>query len=359
MIKIIPPLSLLDKHLVFKYLLEEDHVQKFSVKQKVYYSFIRPILPIFVRQKLQEKVNAGIEYKKDFINDEFVEIVTKLQSDKVAEEKFEEIREKRKEREEKNGDLGLSIAMFNYKGDKDCAVVLTHDVEEQHGFDFIPKVIELEEKYGFKSSWNIVPYKYKIDEGIINYIKKNGHEVGIHGYNHDGKLYYSEKIFNERVSYINEAINRYGAVGFRSPQVHRNLVWLQKLNIDYDASCFDYDPFQPFPGGTGSIWPFIAGKFVELPYTLPQDHTMFYVLKQKNISIWKKKADWVAKNRGVILALTHPDYLMEKNYLELYEELLKYLKSFENAWFCLPREMAVWWRELSEKVTEGRGNSKE
>lgn len=356
MLKIIPPLSLLDKHLISKYLLEEDHVQKFSVKQKVYYSFVRPILPISVRQKLQEKVNAGIQYNKDFINDEFVEIVTKLRSDKVTEPKTEESSERSEDGhkrtevcELKTENPGLNIVKFKYKIDKDCAVVLTHDVEEQHGFDFIPKVIELEEKYGFKSSWNIVPYKYRIDDGIINYIKQNGHEIGIHGYNHDGKLYYSEKIFNERVPFINEAIKKYGAVGFRSPQVHRNLIWLQKLNIDYDASCFDYDPFQPFPGGTGSIWPFMAGKFVELPYTLPQDHTMFYVLKQKDISIWKNKADWVAKNRGVILALTHPDYLMEKNHLELYEALLKYLKTFENAWFCLPKEMAVWWRGFSSE----------
>jgi peptidoglycan/xylan/chitin deacetylase (PgdA/CDA1 family) len=309
-------------------LTENGFENRFSLRQKVYYNLIRPFIPISARQKLQEKVNAGIEWKKDFIDEE---LVTMLQSDKVT---------------------GNKVTKFKYKDEKDYAIVLTHDVEEQHGFDFIPKVIELEEKYGFKSSWNIVPYKYKIDDGIINIINQYGHEVGIHGYNHDGKLYYSEKIFNERVPYINEAINRFGAVGFRSPQVHRNLIWLQKLDIEYDASCFDYDPFQPFPGGTGSIWPFIAGKFVELPYTLPQDHTMFYVLKQKNISIWKNKADWVAKNKGVILLITHPDYLREKNHLEMYEELLKYLKSFKDAWFCLPKEMAEWWREFSCEVTK-------
>lgn len=311
-----------------KRLTENDFQNRFPLKQKFYYNFIRPIVPISIRQKLQEKVNAGIELKKDFIDEE---LVIMLQSEKV---------------------LGNKIKDFKYKNENDCAVVLTHDVEEQQGFNFIPEVLELEEKYGFKSSWNIVPYKYKIDEGIIRLIKESGHEIGIHGYNHDGKLYYSEKIFDERVPYINEALKRYGAVGFRSPMVHRNLFWLQKLDIEYDASCFDYDPFQPFPGGTGSIWPFIAGKFVELPYTLPQDHTMFYVLKQKDISIWKNKADWVAKNKGVILFITHPDYLKERKHMEMYEELLKYLKTFENAWYCLPKEIAKFWRELNEKVIE-------
>lgn len=80
----------------------------------------------------------------------------------------------------------------------------------------------------------------------LNIIRDAGHEIGIHGYNHDGKLYFSKEIFDYRVKYINEAIEKYGAVGFRSPMVHRNLEWLQQLNIEYDASCFDYDPYQPF-----------------------------------------------------------------------------------------------------------------
>jgi shikimate 5-dehydrogenase len=39
------------------------------------------------------------------------------------------------------------------------------------------------------------------------------------------------------------ALRKYHAVGFRSPQVHRDLARLQGLDILYDASCFDYDLF--------------------------------------------------------------------------------------------------------------------
>jgi len=309
-------------------LTENDFDNKFSQKKKIYYKLFRPLLPIALRQLLQERINRKIQCKKDFIDDELVKL---LRSDKEISDK---------------------VYKFKFMDDKDCAVVLTHDVEEQEGFNFIPKVLELEEKYGFKSSWNIVPYKYKIDNGIIREIRETGNEIGIHGYNHDGKLYYSEKIFNQRVPFINEAIKKYGAVGFRSPMVHRNLEWLQKLNMEYDASCFDYDPFQPFPGGTGSIWPFIAGKFVELPYTLPQDHTIFYVLNQKDISLWKKKINWIIENKGMVLALTHPDYLNSTLHFQMYEELLKYLKSFQSAWFCLPREISSWWRKNYSQITD-------
>lgn len=308
---------LVNNEIIYRFLLENGFANKFTLSHKIYYNIIRKLLPYELRRYFQNKALKNINYVPNFIYDELLKYIEPFILNK-----------------------------FVYKNNAHTAVVLTHDVEEKEGFNFIPKVIELEEKYGFKSSWNIVPYKYKVDYGIINLIKENGHEIGIHGYNHDGKLYYSEKIFNERSKYINEALKKFDAVGFRSPMVHRNLKWLQKLNIEYDASCFDYDPFQPFPGGTGSIWPFIAGKFVELPYTLPQDHTLLYVLKRKDISIWINKAKWVAENKGTILVLTHPDYLKENNYLELYEELLKYLKSFKSAWYCLPKELARWWKNV-------------
>ena len=304
------------------YLLEKNNNLNFTFKKKFYYSVLRTLLPISIRQVLQNRYNSSVEIRENFIYDELLNYI--------------------KEKPDFNE------ALKNlYPENNSSAIVLTHDVEEQKGFNFIPKVLELEKKYGFKSSWNIVPYKYKIDNKVIELILEAGGEIGIHGYDHDGKLYYSQKVFNERAKFINEAIKKYDAAGFRSPQVHRNLDWLQKLNIQYDASCFDYDPYQPFPGGTGSIWPFIAGKFVELPYTLPQDHTLFYVLKVKNIDIWINKINWLLKNRGMILIITHPDYLINKDNFKKYEEFLIFLKNLENSWCCLPKEMAEWWKNLS------------
>jgi len=316
--KITSPFNFLGPKRVRDCLTEYDFVPTFSWMLKLYYNVVRPVVPLSLRRKLQKRHNKAVVYKNNFIESSFVELV-------------------------QSSDRAVDLLRQLYPEHFSFALLLTHDVETEEGFNFIPRVIELEAKYGLTSSWNIVPYKYPIDQGIIKAITDAGDEIGIHGYNHDGKLYYSEKLFNERVPFINRAIREYNAVGFRSPMVHRNLVWLQKLDVQYDASCFDYDPYQPFPGGTGSIWPFIAGRFVELPYTMPQDHTLFYVLKEKNIDIWKKKADWIVKNHGMILTLTHPDYLKEKDHLALYEELLKYLSSLQGCWRCLPREMAQWW----------------
>jgi peptidoglycan/xylan/chitin deacetylase (PgdA/CDA1 family) len=297
-------------------ILEDNNKTVFTLKKILYYSIIRNRIPLKLKIWLQQANAASLNHSKNFIDGS---IIREINIDK-------------------------SIHALYPQGKK-YAIVLTHDVETENGFHFIPKIIELEKKYNFNSSWNIVPYKYKIDKDIIKLINNNNDEIGIHGYNHDGKLYYSFSEFKRRAYYINIALEKYEAIGFRSPMVHRNLNWLQMLNIKYDSSFFDYDPYQPFPGGVGIIWPFIAEKIVELPYTLPQDHTLFYILKEKSIKIWEKKTDWIIKNNGVVLVLTHPDYLAEQKHLAMYEDLLKYLKIYSQGWYCLPREIAKWWKQ--------------
>jgi peptidoglycan/xylan/chitin deacetylase (PgdA/CDA1 family) len=191
------------------------------------------------------------------------------------------------------------------------ALVLTHDVEEQMGFDNIFRVAELEERLGLRSCWNIVPYKYRVDKGVIRELQQRGHEVAVHGYNHDGRLFLSKKIFDSRVTSINQVASQWNARGFRSPMVHRNLTWMQSLQFEYDSSCFDIDPFQAMPGGVGGIWPFEVGNLVELPYTLPQDHTLFVTLKENSTRIWRDKLQFLRKHHGMALMLTHPDYFFK------------------------------------------------
>jgi peptidoglycan/xylan/chitin deacetylase (PgdA/CDA1 family) len=230
------------------------------------------------------------------------------------------------------------------------ALVLTHDVEDQEGVRNIAKIADMEEELGFRSSWNIVPYKYRIDPGLIRDLQGRSFEIGIHGYNHDGRLYASRGTFQRRAVAINQALRQYGAVGFRSPMVHRNLEWLQSLDIEYDASCFDADPYQAMPGGVGSIWPFEVGKFVELPYTLPQDHTLFVARGERDGNTWLRKLDFIARNSGLALMLTHPDYLTSDLYLNIYRDFLMAVRQQRDYWHGLPREVVAWWKARQRSV---------
>ena len=128
-------------------------------------------------------------------------------------------------------------------------------------------------------------------------------------------MYLTRRIFDRHASGIRRCMEKWGVSGFRSPSMHRRLDWLHALNIEYDLSTFDTDPFEPQPDGVNTIFPFWIPHrdgttgYVEIPYTLPQDFTLFIILKENSIDIWKQKLDWVASHGGMALLNTHPDYM--------------------------------------------------
>lgn len=241
---------------------------------------------------------------------------------------------------------------------KRFALILTHDVESQPGQEKCRQLLHLEETMGFRSSFNFVAAQYAVSLELHELIRGRGFELGVHGLVHDATLYASRPNFLKHARRINEFLRDWQAVGFRSPCMYHNLDWLQDLDIEYDASTFDTDPFEPQPEGVGTIFPFwvrgTGGRrgYVELPYTLPQDFTLFVLLRERGIEIWKRKLDWIAARGGMALLNLHPDYLCFGNrpgFQEYpcahYERLLEYVESRYRGsyWNPLPREMARFW----------------
>lgn len=224
------------------------------------------------------------------------------------------------------------------------AFVLTHDIETLRGQAFVREVAALEERLGFRSSFNFVLDRYPLDLELMQDLRGRGFEVGCHGLKHDGKLFSSHRTFCSRSEILNAKMRNYDMVGFRSPLTHRNPAWMQALEIEYDSSFFDTDPFEPVPGGTMSIWPFFLGRFVELPYTLAQDHTLTAVLGETSPKIWMEKVDFIERYHGMALINTHPDYLRQRDCWKVYGQFLHSMKQRSGFWHALPQEVAQWWR---------------
>jgi hypothetical protein len=238
---------------------------------------------------------------------------------------------------------------------KQFALVLTHDVESPVGLANCERLMKLEMELGFRSSFNFIPEgSYKVSSNVLGSLVERGFEVGVHDLHHNGKLYRNKKRFQAAAPRINQYLHDWNAVGFRSGFMHRNLEWLHALDIEYDMSTFDTDPFEPQPDGVETIFPFFlsdgnGGGYAELPYTLPQDSTLFLLLKEKNISVWKRKLDWIVARGGMALVNVHPDYIsfdgsQSKQFpASFYRELLVYIKDTygEAACHLLPREVAA------------------
>ena len=243
---------------------------------------------------------------------------------------------------------------------KRFAFVLSHDVEGLVGLNRCPKLADLELRLGFRSSFNFVPEgEYDTPADMRRYLTENGFEVGVHDLHHDGKLYGSRRAFVDAAAKINCYLKEWNAVGFRSGFMRHDLEWIRDLNIGYDASTFDHDPFEPQPDGVHTIFPFWVRRengsaFLEMPYTLAQDSTLFLVLREKTIELWKRKVDWIAEHGGMAFVIVHPDYMAldgqpsssEYN-VSLYQDLLEYVSTRyrDTAWFARPRDIEQYLRK--------------
>jgi glycosyltransferase involved in cell wall biosynthesis len=246
---------------------------------------------------------------------------------------------------------------------KRFALVLTHDVESETGVARCEELAKLEEQRGFRSTFAFVPLRYQTPEALRHRLSERGFEVMVHDLHHDGKLYRTRSIFEQRKVGINYFLRRWGVSGFCSGSMHHNLRWIGQLEIDYDISTFDVDPFEPQACGLGRIFPCWVESpnrerrgFVELPYTLPQDFSLFVLLRERTNVLWRQKLDWIAEKGGMALIKTHPDYMefgagdrqMDRYPVELYTEFLDYIQSGYGGqfWLAHPSEVARYWRGL-------------
>jgi len=243
---------------------------------------------------------------------------------------------------------------------KKFALVLQHDVDTKKGLDKCQKLMELEKSLGFRSSFNFVPEDYLLPRELLRELVGSDFEVGVHGLKHDGKIFTHPAGFHKRAPKINYYLKNWGAVGFTSPSMLRNLSLMVELDIEHGCSTFDTDPFEPQSDGVGTIFPFHISNgsgtraYLELPYTLPQDHCLFVILNEKGNRIWKQKLDWIMENGGMALLNTHPDYMnfdgghnsLEEYPASYYQDFLEYVgtKYAGQYWHALPRHIAQFWR---------------
>jgi len=230
-----------------------------------------------------------------------------------------------------------------------ASAVLTHDIEGVAGQSRCRDVMALEREAGVRSCFNFVAERYPVDHALMDEMRADGFEIGSHGIKHDGRKFSSRSVFDERLERLQHYRKEWRVVGFRSPATHRRWAWMPELPFEYDSSYPDTDPFEPIPGGCASPWPFMIGRLVELPVTMPQDHTLWEVLRIPAVPVWRTKLEWLRACGGLITIIVHPDYLTTPVRWREYGQLLETLVQTPGLWRTLPGSVAAWWRERWSK----------
>ncbi len=254
----------------------------------------------------------------------------------------------------------IPFIWFWPEGANGC-VTITHDVEAAAGLAFCGELMDLDDSFGFKSSFQLIPegHRYRAKDRIED-IRGRGFEVNIHDLNHDGHLFEDRREFLRRVERINRYAQEFGCLGFRAGAMYRNQGWFDSLALSYDMSVPNVAHLEPQRGGCCTVMPYFVGNLLELPLTTIQDYSLFHILNDYSTTIWKRQIDLILEHHGVVTVLTHPDYLIEPRPRAVYTELLAYLSHVAAErflWAALPGEIDRWWRnrKMMRLVPDGSG----
>lgn len=317
-----------------------------ELSRKVYY-FLRPVLPVNVRQHLQRGRLKGWEHilfphwPVDFTVDSLMQRSMALML-------------------KGNGGKRIPFIWFWPNRAKSC-VMMTHDVEAKAGRDFCGELMNIDDSFGFKSAFQIVPeLRYTIEDGFIEGIWRRGFEVNVHDLNHDGALFQEKDEFVRRAGEINRHAKVFETRGFRAGQMYRNQEWFSALEMSYDMSVPSVAHLEPQRGGCCTVMPYFIGEILELPLTTTQDYSLFHILDDYSIDLWKRQIELIRENNGLISFITHPDYLIENRARAVYRELLGYLAKLReegNVWTALPSDIDKWWRSRNQMTLVPEGDS--
>lgn len=260
---------------------------------------------------------------------------------------------------ERNGIDRIPFIWFWPDGAPSC-LILTHDIETHAGRDFTSQLMNLDDAYDFKASFQVIPEKrYHVSDEFIQQIKARGFEINVHDLNHDGQLYRNRSEFLRRAAMINAYARKYNAEGFRAGAMYRNADWYDAFELSYDMSFPNVAHFEPKRGGCCTVMPYFIGNIAELPLTTIQDYALFNILGDYSTALWKQQVAMIHARNGLISFLAHPDYLIEPRARAVYKELLGHLSQMvlrENIWAPLPSEVARWWRARSQMRLVQKGN---
>lgn len=308
-----------------------------SLSRKLYYA-IRPILPVSLRKYLQRialqdwakipfpswPIDSTVE---DFVDWLWLRIL------------------------ESSGTKEIPFIWYWPKSYSSCAI-MTHDVETGVGQEFCKTMLEIEAEFGIKSAFELVPeVRYTVSDDVLQAIRNAGSEVCVHGLNHDGRLFSAEDLFRTRAKAINQYATKWGAKGFRSPVMYRNLNWYDGFEFSYDMSVPNVAHLDPQRGGCCTLFPYFVGDVLELPLTTIQDYPLFNVIRMDPMQMWSKQIEAIASRHGLVSFIVHPDYIIEAERQDIYRDLLRFLTRYEaekNMWLALPRDVDTWWRERAE-----------
>ena len=308
-----------------------------SAVERLYYQF-RPLLGVGVRKHLQKVRLSGWD-KIPF---------PKWPVDRSVDALFESALTLSIKAQAR---LSIPFIWFWPEGAPACAM-MTHDVEGESGVNFCGALMDLDDSYGIKSAFQLIPEGREEQwRRTAARLRARGFEVNLHDLNHDGRLFADKDAFLGHARRINDYTREFGCEGFRSGAMYREQAWYGAFEFAYDMSVPNAAHLEPQRGGCCTIMPYFVGNILELPLTTVQDYSLFHILDDYSTALWKEQIRLIRAHHGLISVIAHPDYLVGQRERDVYVGLLQHLAELrdrDGVWVALPGEINRWWRNRQQ-----------
>ena len=320
-----------------KYVNDWRHEGHLSALTEMYY-LARPMLPVAIRRHLQKLYLRGWEkilFPRWPVDTSVDALLHQLLLLAIRSSGVEQI----------------PFIWFWPEGAPSCAI-MTHDVETATGRDFCRTLMDLDDSFGVKASFQVIPEeRYRVDGEFLSSIRSRGFELVVHDLNHDGHLYKTQKQFLERAAKINAYGREFAAKGFRAGVLYRKQLWYDALDFEYDMSVPNVAHLDPQRGGCCTVMPYFLGNLLELPVTTTQDYSLFNILNDYSTSLWERQIELIMEKHGLMSFVVHPDYIMGTREWATYKALLNHLahlREEKRIWITTPGDVNRWWRQRAE-----------
>jgi hypothetical protein len=250
-----------------------------------------------------------------------------------------------------NGGIPVPFIWFWPEGKSSCAI-MTHDVETAAGLEFCKTLMDLDDSFAIKSSFQIIPEnRYAVVPDLLEQMRNRGFEINVHDLRHDGHLFRELTIFQAQAEKINNYAREFGSKGFRSGALYRRPEWYGAFRFSYDMSVPNVGHLEAQGGGCCTVMPFYIDDILELPVTTTQDYSLLNILGSHSIDLWRQQIDTIRQQHGLISFIVHPDYLNTASARGTYQDLLRHLSNLRleaNVWIPTPGEVDSWWRKRNQ-----------
>lgn len=245
--------------------------------------------------------------------------------------------------------------VFRWPAGKRAVFLALHDVDTP---GFLQRrerdpLFRIEAKHDIHATWFIPTYILNRGQHAIDFVRASGGEVGWHGHKHDHRDH--QRPFADRaVNALRNSRLIEGPFGMRLPRLLKSNYLFGQLEGLCPTLCYDtsfLSGIAPYPLCVDGR----PSRILEIPTTVPTDIRVYNELGGLRRTA---RADAILKAQiarteklisvgAVVSIVTHPEKALSerKDFLEIYDQYLAYIRSRSDLWLATATELFAYWTE--------------